>query len=192
MKLFSDRDRNTMLIRSVLKWLALLLILHIIGVILFSVIFAQPVATAVGDGRMSYARTISVIFTLLFWGICYLWEGREYAGDMTVRHRFQQAARAPGFDFLAYYLAELRYLIHRVIVFVIFLFPFTMFTYMWGYMHVNQHPIERFYVIDAGFYVIGGAFPGMILTLLYFVGFSALTRFVILTRWYREVREIHG
>ena len=181
---------RTVMIRNILKWTLLLILLHVIALILYSMTGAPMVKQSI-EYEDGIENSVTVLFAFLFMlGFC-VYGGIEYARDGTAKHRHVSAMKAAGYGSLRFLLSEMRPLLYKVPTYLVFQLPMLLFTAVFGYSHLYQTPLEKFYAADAGFYLaLGNPFLGWLLSGVTLTVMTAVAYFVVILLRERENRSI--
>lgn len=154
-----------------LKWLGILLAVHIVGMILYGMLLANTTYDMAFDFpddlstpnllTWVFGGTITVAFVLML--------QRFDSLPQTTKSEIRKAHREGSFSPLSFwkqhYLAEL--LTATVLCFLLQL-PFMGFFGKYGFSFMETTLIERFYVIDAGPYLVtGSALTGLLISTLW-------------------------
>lgn len=182
--------RGAAIIRKILNWALLLILLHVIALILYSMTGAPMVKQSI-EYEDGIENNVTVLFAFLFMlGFC-VYGGIEYARDGTAKHRHVSAICTPGYRRLRFLCAELKPLLYKVPTYLVFQLPMLLFTAVFGYSHLYQTPLEKFYAADAGFYLaLGNPFLGWLLSGVTLTAMTAAAYFVVILLRERENRSI--
>lgn len=182
--------RRTLIIRSIVKWFFGLCLLHVLALLLYSVLFAPMVRQSV-EYKDGMEKSITVFFSFLFLAVLSFWETLEYRGDSTEKHRQNLAMKEADYRFLRYLGRECARFAYRLPMYLLFQLPMLMFYSMWGYYYLNQHPIEKFYAAEAGFYVLAGnGVVGWLLSGAVWMLFGAIGRYAVIRKREEEYEDI--
>ena len=182
--------RGAAMIRKILNWMLLLIFLHVLALILYSMTGAPIVQQSI-EFEDGIEDRVTILFAFLFMLAFCVYCGIEYARDGTAKHRHVSAICTPGYRRLRFLCAELKPLLYKVPAYLVLQIPMLLFTAIFGYSHLYQTPLEKFYAADAGFYLAcGNPFLGWLLSGITLAAMMAAVYLVVILLRERENRSI--
>ncbi|MBQ8432648.1 MAG: hypothetical protein IJX28_07165 [Clostridia bacterium] len=171
-----------------LKWLGLLLAAHVVAWLLFSMLLsgaAEQIAYYEPE-RLGNVYLMTLMFDLSFIPLFFTLLHKVSPLANTERNAVRQAQKEPGFTLLAYWKTHrLHPTLYALGAYALLQLPFLPFFFHFGFSFLSADSIllDRFYLLDAGFYLVtGSAFLGWLLSLFYFALIMFLFDFFRLRR----------
>ncbi len=173
--------------RLILKWIGLLLIVHLAAFFAYAIIFDKIIKDLILDGRAQSAENfmlfVSIALQLLFCSY-YAHKKSQY---VDYKMPLKSAMKEKGFSIREYFISTYgRELKLKIITYMVFQIPFAIFYAIFGYSFLYPTRFEMFYALESGIYAKIGIWPvGFIVTVLLFVtlfvGFQYLFLYVRIT-----------
>ncbi len=184
-------DKKRAFIKSLLKWIALLLVIHILfSVILYNFTFNKIVSDILRAGGEMQAT----VFVLIYGGVIFLITLSYYAytstSSVTYSDALKAAMKQPDFSCIRHFIRTAGTLnLIRLGIFFILQLPFTIFYAAIDFPIDVSFPIVSFYRLEIGMYALGGAWWLGLLVCILTVGLILfLTQFAALALRARSIR----
>ena len=157
--------------RILVKWVGLLLVIHLVAMIAFGIVLSGIVGQMLGDPTTVLRGKITFLaFDVIFFFIAiFIYEKAEMS-LAEYRRNLRNRLKEDGFSSLDYYKSEsMRLHIWKLALVVVFQLPFALFFNSFGYVFDNITSFEQFYALDAGAYVAtGSAILGILINAVLF------------------------
>lgn len=157
------------LIKEGFKWFGILIIIHIAAMIIFGITISS---TVISEAQMNPANAVRliIIFDLIVLVIFALIISRIESSYVGYRKTLKEKLREPEFSLIKHWKNEyLKFYFVKMCVFVVIQLPFVIFYSALGFSVGYSTIFDKFYVLDAGFYVISGSpLIGLILNTIAF------------------------
>lgn len=177
---------NRDLFRKMVKWLGLLLLLHLMSMILFGVIFSSSVARMIDDKLQARANLTVLIYNIAVFVIFSIVYSKIESSFSEYKKGIKETVRANEFSTLNYFKATfLKENLIRLGIYFVFQLPFLIFCLIFGVTLQYPTTFEQFYIAETGFYLItGSALLGILLNTSVFGIIFTLIRalFVFITK----------
>ncbi len=179
------------LFRKNVKWAGLMVIVHIGAMIVFGIFFSSTLAKFEDNELIALAHKRAFWGDIALWTIFSIFLGKISSSFTDYRRELKDAMKADDYSLIGYY--KKRYLredIWRVAILSAFQLPFTVFYAILGISYLYSTPIEKFYILEAGFYGVGGsAILGLILCTVIFTLIYFAFRFLFLLITVRSIKK---
>ena len=155
--------------RKAINWLGILVIGHIASLIIFSLMLSGSVAEMSLYYPIRANRSVfvfNVVFDLVF-AFMYF---KLKTSFVDYQKSFKEIVRADGYSFAKYFKEEiLKEQIMMSVVLALFQIPFVIFYAIWGFSLLYPILLEKFYIMNAGAYLVSNsAILGWLLNTLMF------------------------
>ncbi len=178
-------------IRSLMKWFVTLIILHVLSALLYNIVFNRMARELATDRYESRAIFVVLVFGLAFLLVFCIWYALSQARYTEYRTALKNAMAEDSFTLFGYFRRNfVKINILRVIAYFIFQIPFMVFYAVLGFDPVYTTVVEKFYIIEVGFYELLGISPlGAVLNCVYLAIALIVTQLAFLIVNYRYVLE---
>ena len=174
------------LFKKMVHWLGLVLLFLVIGA-LFKTLFLQGMI----DDSMEYedgaAKTITILFALVFPMTLCLNYGLHVGRESETRRLTIKQMGAASFDIRVFWKEECKTNLYRTAIYLAVQLPMLIFCSIFAYSYDYQIFLEKFYAGVAGFYVMTPvAMLGWLLSGVYLFVLLMVTRYIQLRVWQRD------
>ena len=189
MKITKDQFYETLF--TCLKWLALLIAVHIIALVLYSMALEDMTFQLANDfpDEPNKPKIPLLIFDLVFIPLFFTLYGRILSPiSSEERSIIKKSMREGSFSLLSHWKAQhLKNTVCATSMFALIQVPFVIFFANFGFSFTVSIILDRFYFLDAGFYAItNSALPGWLLCTLFFAACFVATRLIPILLTSRE------
>ena len=183
---------NRELFRRCVRWFGLVLIAHLVAMIFYGILFSDSIARLIEEGDPKAAAFVfwyNVFFDIFFVVICLKFglsfDDRDHRN--VIKESIKNGELSPLRCFKTLMLKEYAF---KTGVFAVIQLPFLIFVAIWGLSLQYPTPFERFYVMDAGGYMLLGIpILGWILNTLMFAAVFAVTILVYIIILQRDIKR---
>ena len=165
------------LFKKSIKWLGLLIVVHVVSMLIFGLAFSTMVAQMAEYEPIRaklFVLIYNVIFDALFLAFWLNWE----TSYIDYRKSLREFIRKEKFSIVNYFKKTiLKETLIKMCIFLAFQIPFAIFFAVLGMALQYPTMFDQFYIADAGFYLLtNSAILGIVLnTVLFSVIFTAIT-----------------
>ena len=178
--------------RTMIKWTGLVAVAHLIAMIVFGLFISSSLARLEYNDLIeaAHVRTFffSVIIEIL---LCVLYLKITSSFSEHVRN-MKNAMKEEGFSVFSYYKKNyFKKDMFRMAVVALFQLPFTAFYALAGISYLHSSIIDRFYIIDGGYYAISdNSIVGIILGTVIFGAIFFLLRLLFLRKTVKYIKKL--
>ena len=159
------------LFRKLVKWLGLIIVMHIVAMIIFGMMFSSMVAQMMEyELAVTRGKLTMLGFDILFFLIFMIITVKSEMSFLEYRRELKNAINDESFSSLSYYKNNfLKEHILKLVILIVFQLPLTLFYNFFGYMFDQITGFEQFYALDAGAYVLTeSSILGLLVNILIF------------------------
>ena len=172
--------------RKMIRWLGLLVIVHVVATLFFGIVLSSTVASMWEENPL---RTVSVVlwFDIIIDALLLAYVARSDLSFTEGRRVMREEIKAGSFSIWRYF--NLREYVIKMAIAAAFQLPFVVFFAIFGM--TLQHPtlFEQFFIMDAGCYLLtDSAILGLLLNTLLFGAIYALVKIVFLAIGSRRIK----
>jgi len=185
-----NREALKKLMKKTFFGLLFLVIIHVIALVMRAVFLASIIAQSV-EAEDGIAWGATVLFSFVIVAIFSVWRGVELARNGEARRAFltDTAEQSPTLTF------SLTRVFQRnavdFILFAVMQLPFLIFYAAFGYYYTGGTILERFYSMEAGFYVLTGwGVLGFLISCAYYILLQTVIELIVYKLWDRD-RIVH-
>ena len=161
--------------RSLVKWFAILIVVHLITFFVFDTVLSGLILPMVEDGMRMSGHTLLLLYELALHLIIALTFVKSETSFTDYQKALKDAIKSPDFSVLRFYQEHhLTNMLWRLGVFVIYQIPFIISFAAQGFVLERMTFLECLYVMDVGTYAITDSFLlGFLFAVAMFAGLHA-------------------
>ena len=143
--------------KKAVQWLGIVILAHLAAMLIFAIVVAGSAESLAKDSPAD-AYGMVLTFDVIFYAAFLILVNRLEQSYAEYGRNFKNAVKEEGFSPLAYYKQTfLREHIVKAAVMSVFHLPFALFYQLLGFSLTETTGFEQFYILDAGFYGVGGS-----------------------------------
>lgn len=183
---------NRELFRKNVRWAGLMVLAHVGVMIVFAIFMSSGLARLEENERMLSAHLNTLLTDVIVWCLFSLFYFKITSTFADHRRLLKESMKEDGFSVFGYYKKQhLREDIWRMAILAAFQIPFMVFFAFAGISYLYSTPIDKFYILEAGFYgVSGSSIIGLISSTLTFSLIYLAFRFLFLLITVRSIKKI--
>ena len=183
---------NRELFRKNVRWAGIVLLVHIGAIIVFGIFFSATLEKFEDNDLINLAHQRALWGDLELWTIFSVFYFKISSTFTDHRRLLKESMKEDGFSVFGYYKKQhLREDIWRMAILAAFQIPFMVFFAFAGISYLYSTPIDKFYILEAGFYgVSGSSIIGLISSTLTFSLIYLAFRFLFLLITVRSIKKI--
>ena len=182
---------NRELFRKNVRWAGLVVLIHIGALIVFGIFFSSTLQRLEDNELIALAHRNALLGDVVLWTVFSVFYFKITSTFADYKRLLKDAMKEDGFSVFGYYKRQyLREDIWKMAILSAFQIPFMAFFAMAGISYLYSTPIDKFYMLEAGFYgMSGSSILGLLISTVIFSVIFLIFRFVFLALTVRGIKK---